>query len=109
MSILILSNLLQPINKNCLGKEIEDCYTNIYTFPEEEFDSNEDFLRINAQIKYYYEQGKSYIESMINNSLSDDMKNTLVNLGINDPNKSYLYSKKFFILFDIIKLLNLIQ
>lgn len=46
---------------------------------------------------------------MIKNSLSDDMKNTLVNLGINDPNKSYLYSKKFFILFDIIKLLNLIQ
>jgi len=44
-------------------KRIEDCYTNIYTFPEEEFDSNEDFLRINAQIKYYYEQGKSYIEA----------------------------------------------
>ena len=62
-------------NSDCFGKEIEDCYTNIDTFPKDQFDTHEDFIKINERIKFYYEQGKEYIESKINNSVIDNIEN----------------------------------
>jgi len=88
--------------KECFDKKIEDSYTNVDYFPEQEFDTKDDYIKINELINTFYDEGKAYIKNQFNTSVSEEMKDIIKSSKINDDFNYDLLSKKAFIIYEII-------
>ena len=86
---------------NCNIRLIDDSYTNIQDYPEDQFDTKSDYLAINEKIKKYYDEGKKYFEDMMDNSISPSILQLIKSLPQIDSSKSRLFSQKGSILSDI--------
>ena len=89
------------VNKDYLGKVIEDKYDNVDYYPENEFDSHDDYININNKIKKYYYLGKEYFLKQMLNSVSEEMKELFESLDDNTKVKMKYFSSKGMILSSI--------